>query len=175
MGIIIPVHNYWFDTKHAGCWRTDERKNRILFYSTFWPTLILYSLLAKEAPSLCPIWLLLRPRRVFQLLAGWRAECRVKIREPPELQTNTSHWPGAPRDLWPAADRWPARPSRPLHISTLDVPGWGRGRNFYGNSLFTHVFGVTLRWILSWILHLSLLTHKQILCPLFKPAVSPCC
>lgn len=144
MGIIIPVHNYWFDTKHAGCWRTDERKNCILFYSTFWPTLILYSvysLLAKEAPSLCPIWLLLCPRRVFRLLAGWRAECRVKIREPPELQTNTSHWPGAPRDLWPAADRWPARPSRPLHISTLDVPGWGRVRSdFAVNSVLNTSF-----------------------------------
>lgn len=76
---------------------------------------------------MCPVWLIfLCPPRVLQFWAGWRAEPWVRIKEPPEIQTNLSHWPGSARALWPAADHWPARPSRPQRISMLDGPGWVR-------------------------------------------------
>lgn len=86
----------------------------------------LYSfVLGYRSPSLCPIWLpLLCPPRMPWLLAGRQAEQWVRIREPAELQTNMSHWPGDLHDLWPAADPWPVHLSHPLHISKLGGPGW---------------------------------------------------
>lgn len=124
-----PLDNLicWGSSSHLfeSCWELLFLMSRRNFPSQF---VVIASCVELKKHLFCaPIWLLLLcPPRVIQLWAGQQVECWVRIREPPELQTNLSHWPGDARNHWPAADRWPARLSHPLHISMLDGPGWVR-------------------------------------------------